>query len=550
MAVDASSGAGRERPPRAVLLDALGTLVELDDPVARARARRSPRAASPVGRRRGGAAALRAEIAYYRAHHDVAATSRRSRRLRDRCAEVFRAALPGARRATPTRRAVRAALLDGPAVPRVRRGARRAARAARARARASSSSATGTSRSTACCARRGSTASSTACSRRPRRASPSPTRSSSAARSRSRAASRPATRCTSGDDLEADVGGARAAGIPRGARRPGRVARRARRACGSRERSPSCSRAPANVPRGCPPRRPGRSSRPPVIRPRRSSGPSCPPGSSRRRSARSGRRGPPGSRSSAGSPARSRARSSSASSPRRSAPSLDDPPPSVNILATVVQDLCLIGAAILMARIAATPAAVGLRPAPDARSGRAVGWIAAAARRASSSSPPLWVALIGAEQHRRDAAQGARRRRQRRRARRRRAARLRPRAARRGVLLPRLLLHRAALVARHVAGGAHHRPRLRRRSTRARRTRPSSCRSRRSARACACCTCRRGSLYPCVAAHALNNSLAFGVSQDWGWEILAADRARRSADRSRIFALVRRVSGPAPAWAG
>jgi CAAX protease family protein len=30
---------------------------------------------------------------------------------------------------------------------------------------------------------------------------------------------------------------------------------------------------------------------------------------------------------------------------------------------------------------------------------------------------------------------------------------------------------------------------------------------------------RTGSLYPCLALHCVNNSLAFGVSQDWGWEI-------------------------------
>jgi uncharacterized protein len=28
-----------------------------------------------------------------------------------------------------------------------------------------------------------------------------------------------------------------------------------------------------------------------------------------------------------------------------------------------------------------------------------------------------------------------------------------------------------------------------------------------------------GSLYPCIAAHALNNSLAFGLLEDWGWQI-------------------------------
>jgi membrane protease YdiL (CAAX protease family) len=30
---------------------------------------------------------------------------------------------------------------------------------------------------------------------------------------------------------------------------------------------------------------------------------------------------------------------------------------------------------------------------------------------------------------------------------------------------------------------------------------------------------RTGSLYPCIALHALNNSLAFGVSQHWDWQI-------------------------------
>jgi membrane protease YdiL (CAAX protease family) len=30
---------------------------------------------------------------------------------------------------------------------------------------------------------------------------------------------------------------------------------------------------------------------------------------------------------------------------------------------------------------------------------------------------------------------------------------------------------------------------------------------------------RTGSLYPCIALHCANNSLAFGVSQDWGWQI-------------------------------
>ena len=30
---------------------------------------------------------------------------------------------------------------------------------------------------------------------------------------------------------------------------------------------------------------------------------------------------------------------------------------------------------------------------------------------------------------------------------------------------------------------------------------------------------KTGSLYPCIAAHSLNNSLAFGSLEDWGWQI-------------------------------
>jgi hypothetical protein len=30
---------------------------------------------------------------------------------------------------------------------------------------------------------------------------------------------------------------------------------------------------------------------------------------------------------------------------------------------------------------------------------------------------------------------------------------------------------------------------------------------------------RSGSLYPCIAAHSLNNSLAFGALENWGWQI-------------------------------
>ncbi len=110
MVVDASSGAGRESPPRAVLLDALGTLVELHEPVAGLVAALGDRGI-PVSAD-AAQAALRAEIAYYRANHDMARDAAALEELRDRCAEVFRAALPAAA-AQSEPGLVRAALLEG-----------------------------------------------------------------------------------------------------------------------------------------------------------------------------------------------------------------------------------------------------------------------------------------------------------------------------------------------------------------------------------------------------------------------------------------------------
>ncbi len=110
MAVDASHETGRTRPPRAILLDALGTLVDLDDPVMNLTAALTERGldVSPAD----AGAALRAEIAYYREHHDEAVDEPSLERLRDRCAAVFQAALPSpARESDPVR--MRAALLAG-----------------------------------------------------------------------------------------------------------------------------------------------------------------------------------------------------------------------------------------------------------------------------------------------------------------------------------------------------------------------------------------------------------------------------------------------------
>ena len=77
---------------RAVLLDALGTLVELPapwPPLVAGLAARGVAVTEEEAR-----AALLAEMAYYRAHHDEATGPARLDALRDRCTEVLRAALP------------------------------------------------------------------------------------------------------------------------------------------------------------------------------------------------------------------------------------------------------------------------------------------------------------------------------------------------------------------------------------------------------------------------------------------------------------------------
>ena len=77
--------------PRAVLLDALGTLVELDDPVGGLVAALAAHGVDAAPREV--AAALQAEIAYYRAEHHVAADLAGLEALRLDCARVFGRAL-------------------------------------------------------------------------------------------------------------------------------------------------------------------------------------------------------------------------------------------------------------------------------------------------------------------------------------------------------------------------------------------------------------------------------------------------------------------------
>jgi putative hydrolase of the HAD superfamily len=76
---------------KAVLLDALGTLVELQPPAPRLR-RLLGRAGFEVSEQRA-AAGFAAEIAYYLDHHLEGSDPERLERLRDRCAEEMRRAL-------------------------------------------------------------------------------------------------------------------------------------------------------------------------------------------------------------------------------------------------------------------------------------------------------------------------------------------------------------------------------------------------------------------------------------------------------------------------
>jgi putative hydrolase of the HAD superfamily len=79
--------------PRALLLDALGTLVELEPPVEPLRRELRERFGLELGADEAGAA-LRAEIAFYRAHHDEASDRERLEDLRRRSAQALREALP------------------------------------------------------------------------------------------------------------------------------------------------------------------------------------------------------------------------------------------------------------------------------------------------------------------------------------------------------------------------------------------------------------------------------------------------------------------------
>jgi putative hydrolase of the HAD superfamily len=77
---------------RAVLLDALGTLLELEPPLPALRGELAARGVEIDDAEAG--AALEAEITYYRAHHLEGSDRAGVARLRRRCAEEMRAVLP------------------------------------------------------------------------------------------------------------------------------------------------------------------------------------------------------------------------------------------------------------------------------------------------------------------------------------------------------------------------------------------------------------------------------------------------------------------------
>jgi putative hydrolase of the HAD superfamily len=96
--------------PRAVLLDAFGTLVTLDAPAPLLRALLAERLGVAVTDRQA-AAALGAEVSYYRAHMHEGVDLERVAQLHARCAEVLRRALPAEPAITAATAAVMTELL-------------------------------------------------------------------------------------------------------------------------------------------------------------------------------------------------------------------------------------------------------------------------------------------------------------------------------------------------------------------------------------------------------------------------------------------------------
>lgn len=195
--------------------------------------------------------------------------------------------------------------------------------------------------------------------------------------------------------------------------------------------------------------------------------------------------------------------------------SFEDPPPSVNISAVVVQDLALIGAAVFFASLAARPrpSHFGLRPTAF---GPAAGWTILAYG-AFFAISALWISGLGIDEEDKlpdelgvdesSIALIA-------------VAVLvtvvAPIAEEfffRGYFFTALRNWRglwpAALITGIVFGGIHIA------------SSPVGFLMPLAVFGVVLCLlyARTGSLYPSIALHAINNSIAFGASQDWGWEI-------------------------------
>jgi membrane protease YdiL (CAAX protease family) len=223
----------------------------------------------------------------------------------------------------------------------------------------------------------------------------------------------------------------------------------------------------------------------------------------------------------------------------------DNPPPAVNITATIVQDLCLVAAAVLFAGLAgkARPSQFGLRPTHP---WRALGYMALAFV-AFYVFTVIWVAIVGGDPNDEKLPKEL-------------GANdstvallavaflvsvVAPMAEEfffRGFFYGALRNWRgiwpAAIITGLVFGGIHAG------SSQVEFLVPLAffgfalCMLRE----------RTGSLYPCIALHCANNSLAFGVSQSWTWQIPLLFLAS-IAIIALVALLVRARWTPAPAVA-
>ena len=196
-----------------LLLDALGTLVRLEPPAPRLRTELAERFGDHGHRGGGGARALPAEIRFYRAHLDEGRDAASLQRLRRRCAEVLRTALPASERLAAGRdRGADRGPARRPTVHRLRRcpaGDRGGALTGAAGRRRL---ATGTSRCTRCSTGSSCARCSTASSPQPR-SGPANRRPAVFERALALAGASAAEAVHVGDSVEEDVAGARAAGI-------------------------------------------------------------------------------------------------------------------------------------------------------------------------------------------------------------------------------------------------------------------------------------------------------------------------------------------------